>query len=117
MSEAPRLLGLPEKKCPLVWTKPAPSRRRKQWDATAAVIPLERNLYGHPLAGLLWERGLEEVLFGNTSGKKEVFTSIEISSVLVRTCGPHQDDWHEGNVVPMWESCEKTSMWKIQLLR
>ena len=26
------------------------------------VCPLERNLYGHPLAGLLWERHLEEAL-------------------------------------------------------
>ena len=26
------------------------------------VVPLERNLYGHPLAGLLWERQLEKVL-------------------------------------------------------
>ena len=26
------------------------------------VLPLERNLYGHPLAGLLWERHLEKVL-------------------------------------------------------
>ena len=27
------------------------------------VVP-ERNLYGHPLAGLLWERQFEEVLLG-----------------------------------------------------
>ena len=26
------------------------------------VIPLERNLYGHPLAGLLWERQFEKIL-------------------------------------------------------
>ena len=28
------------------------------------VVPLERNLYGHPLAGLLWDRQYEEVLLG-----------------------------------------------------
>ena len=27
-----------------------------------AVAPLDRNLYGHPLAGLLWERQLEKIL-------------------------------------------------------
>ena len=27
------------------------------------VVPLERNLYGHPLAGLLWERQLEKKVF------------------------------------------------------
>ena len=26
------------------------------------VAPLERNLYGHPLAGLLWERQFEKIL-------------------------------------------------------
>ena len=26
------------------------------------VVPLERNLYGHPLAGQLWERQVEKVL-------------------------------------------------------
>ena len=26
------------------------------------VVPLERNPYGHPLAGLLWERQLEKIL-------------------------------------------------------
>ena len=26
------------------------------------VVPFERNLYGHPLAGLLWERQIEKVL-------------------------------------------------------
>ena len=25
-------------------------------------VPLERNLYGHPLAGLLWERQFEKIL-------------------------------------------------------
>ena len=27
------------------------------------VVPLERNLYGHPLAGLIWERQFEKILF------------------------------------------------------
>ena len=27
------------------------------------VVPLERNLYGHPLAGLSWERQFEKILF------------------------------------------------------
>ena len=26
------------------------------------VVPLERNLYGHPFAGLLWERQFEKIL-------------------------------------------------------
>ena len=34
-----------------------------QWSSMEdAVVPFERNLYGHPLAGLLWERQFEKVL-------------------------------------------------------
>ena len=29
------------------------------------VVPLERNLYGHPLAGLSWERQFEKILLKN----------------------------------------------------
>ena len=36
----------------------------KSWSSIEdAVVPLERNLYGHPLAGLLWDRQFEEVLW------------------------------------------------------
>ena len=27
-----------------------------------AVVPLDRNLYGHPSAGLVWERQFEKIL-------------------------------------------------------
>ena len=37
---------------------------RKAWENIEdPVVPLERNSYGHPLAGLLRERQFEEVLF------------------------------------------------------
>ena len=36
----------------------------KSWSSIEdPVVPLERNLYGHPLAGLLWERQFEKVLW------------------------------------------------------
>ena len=35
----------------------------KSWSSMEdPVVPLERNLYGHPLAGLLWERQFEKIL-------------------------------------------------------
>ena len=38
-------------------------RRQPKWDKIDdPVVPLARNLYGHPLAGLLWKRKLEEFL-------------------------------------------------------
>ena len=35
----------------------------KSWSSMEdPVVPLERNLYGHPLARLLWERQFEKIL-------------------------------------------------------
>ena len=38
----------------------------KSWSSMEdPVVPLERNLYGHPLAGLSWERQFEKILMKN----------------------------------------------------
>ena len=37
-------------------------RMSEHVDTSSTVVPLERNLHGPPLAGLLWERHFEEVL-------------------------------------------------------
>ena len=43
--------------CPTVKTRLHRNRRPKTWDnIDDTPVPLERDLYGHPLAGLLWER-------------------------------------------------------------
>ena len=56
MKDAPRLLKIPKSECPDMWI-------RKFWSYIEdPLVPLERNLYGHPLAGLLCERQFEEVL-------------------------------------------------------
>ena len=51
-----------EKECPHVWIRLRPKRRPTYCDTVEEpVVPLERHLYGHPPAGLLWERRLQEV--------------------------------------------------------
>ena len=64
MKDAARLLKLPPARCPETWIA-LPRNRRPAWwgNVTDPLVPLECNLYGHPLAGLLWERYLEEILF------------------------------------------------------
>ena len=58
LEEMYRLLKLPKSKCPVIWIK-IPRDRWPQWWHTKGfkdpVVPLMVNLYGHPLAGLLWE--------------------------------------------------------------
>ena len=53
-----RLLELPRHKCPVVWIRIPKDRWPKWWHEKGfvdLVVPLLVNLYGHPLAGLLWE--------------------------------------------------------------
>ena len=64
LEDAPRSLKNPKSECPDVWIRIP----RHKWPKSCGkiedpVVPLERNLYGHPLAGLLWERQFEEALF------------------------------------------------------
>ena len=49
--------------CPDIWIRLPKHKWPKSWENIEdSVVPLERNLYGHPLAGLLWERQFEQAL-------------------------------------------------------
>ena len=62
MEDVPSLLKIPKSECPVIWIRLPRHKLPKSWSSMEdPVVPLERNLYGHPLAGLLWERELEKV--------------------------------------------------------
>ena len=65
MAEASRLLPLTKEECPEILGQILlHDTDQKSWDNTEDPVErLERNFYGHPLTGLLWERKFEEVLF------------------------------------------------------
>ena len=63
LEDAPQLHKIPMLECQDIWIRPP----RHYWPKSCeniedTVFPLERNVYGHPLAGLLWERQFEKVL-------------------------------------------------------
>ena len=63
MKDAHKLLKIPKSECPDIWIRLPRHKWPKSWSNMGdPVIPLERNLYGHPLAGLLWERQFEKIL-------------------------------------------------------
>ena len=63
MKDAPKLLKIPKSECPDIWIRLPRHIWPKSWSSMEdPVVPLERNLYGHPLAGLLWERQIEKIL-------------------------------------------------------
>ena len=62
MDDAHKLLKIPKSECPDIWI----CLPRHKWPKSCSsmedpVVPLERNLYGHPLAGLLWKRQFEKI--------------------------------------------------------
>ena len=72
------------------------------------VVPLERNLYGHPLAGLLWERQFEKILLKHGWEKipiweclyryivkKGLFLSVYVDDIKLAGKKQHLD--------PMWK--------------
>ena len=75
------------------------------------VVPLERNLYGHPLAGLLWERQFEKILLKYGWEKvsnceclfvhreKGLFLSVYVDGI--KLTGKKQ------NIDPMWKVLNK----------
>ena len=57
MEGAPKLLKIPKSECPGIWIRLPRQKWPISWSSMEdPVVPLDRNLYGHPLAGLLWER-------------------------------------------------------------
>ena len=75
------------------------------------VVPLERNLYGHPLTGLLWERQFEKILLQHGWEKvfnweclfvhreKGLFLSVHVDDI--KLAGKKQ------NLDPMWKLLNK----------
>ena len=63
MKDAHKLLKIPKSECPDIWIRLPRHTWPKSWSSMEdPVVPLERNLYGHPLARLLWERQFEKIL-------------------------------------------------------
>ena len=63
MQDAPKFWKIPKSECPGLWIRLPRHKWPKSWSSMEdPVVPLERLLYGHPLAGLLWERQFEKIL-------------------------------------------------------
>ena len=63
MEDAHKLLKIPKSECPDIWIRLPRHKWPKSWSSMEdPVVPLERKLYGHLLAGLLWERQFEKIL-------------------------------------------------------
>ena len=100
MEDAHKLLKIPKSECPDIWIRLPRHKWPKSWSSMEdPVVPLERNLYGHPLAGLLWERQFEKILLKHGWDKipnwECLFVHREKRIVLICVCGWHKIGWKE----------------------
>ena len=91
MEDAPKLLKIPKSECPDIWIRLPRHKWPKSWSSMEdPVVPLERNLYGHPLA-LLWERQFEKILlkygWEKVSNWECLFVHREKRILLICVCG------------------------------
>ena len=112
MEDAPKLLKIPKSECPDIWIRLPRHEWPKSWSSMEdPVVPLELNLYGHPLAGLLWRRQFEKILLNHGWEKvpnweclfvhreKRLFLSVYVDDI--KLAGKKQ------NIDPMWKVLNK----------
>ena len=92
MEDAPKLLKIPKSECSDIWIRLPRYKWPKSWSSMEdRVVPLERNLYGHHLAGLLWERRFEKILlkygWEKVSNWECLFVHREKEILLFCVCG------------------------------
>ena len=79
MEDAPSLLKIPKSECPDSWIRLPKHKWPKSWSSMEdPVVLLERNLYGHPLQGLQWERQFEKTFrtrLGKVPNWKRLFVN------------------------------------------
>ena len=123
-TDAPRLPKLPETECPQLRSRPR-NGRPADWDNMDPMVLSECKMHDHPLARVLKERKLEEILVRNDLGKVKLWECLDFqpprAAVLVCVRGrlPHDLPQSKGGseVVraaksPIWKilfhSCERT---------
>ena len=112
MEDAPNLLKIPKSECPDIWIRLPRHKWPKSWSSMEdPVVHLERNLCGHLLAGLLWEREFEKILpkygWEKVSNweclfvhrEKGLFLSVYVDDI--KLAGKKQ------NISPMWNVLNK----------
>ena len=108
MEDAPKILKNPKSECPDIWVRLPRHKWPKSWSSMEdPVVPLERNLYGHPLAGLLWGRQFGKILLKHGWEKIPNWECLFVHSEKGLFLSVYVDDIKLGgkkqNIDPMWK--------------
>ena len=93
LEEAAELLGIDV--IPETWISLPPHKQPDSWKGIKdPVCPLVRNIYGHPLAGLLWEKGSQQRILRCGFEKVKGWESLYLHRKLQVFLGVYVDDFH-----------------------
>ena len=82
MEEAHKLLKIPKSECPDIWIRLPRHKWPKSWSSMEdPVVPLDRNLYGHPLGKSVMGKAIRENPFETWLGK---FPIRNVSSYTIK---------------------------------
>ena len=100
MEDAHKLLKIPKSECPDIWIRLPRHKWPKSWSSMKdPVVPLERNLYGRPLTGKLWERQFEKIPIEAWLWKSSKLGMCHCTwskrIILICVCGWHKIGWKE----------------------
>ena len=112
MEDAPRLLRIPKSEWPDFLISVPQHKWPKSWsNVKDPVVPFERNLYGHPLAGLLWDRRFEEVPMDLGWKKLPNWECLFVHRKQGLFLSKHEDNikmaGENQNMAPMWKKLMK----------
>ena len=112
MEDAHKLFQIPKSECPDIWIRQPRHKWPKSWSSMEDPgVPLERNLYGHRLAGLLWEKQLEKILLKHGWEKIPNWECLFVHRVQRLFLSVYVDDiklaGKKHNIDPMWKTLNK----------
>ena len=113
LEDAPRLLRIPKSECPDVLIRLPRHTWPKSWaNIEDPVVLLERNLYGHPFAGLLWEIQFEETLLKLGWEKYRIGKVFFVHRKQGLFLSIYVDDFKSLNRSRIWLPCGR-KWWKM----
>ena len=112
MEDASKLLKIPKSESPDIWIRLPRHKWPKSWSSIEdPVVLLERNLHGHPLAGLLWKRQFEKILLQYGWEKVSNWECLFVHRQKVLFLSVYVDDLKlagkKQNINPMWKLLNK----------
>ena len=119
MEDAPKFSKIHKPECSDVWIRLPRHKWPKSWSRMEdPFVPLERNLYGHPLAGLLWERQSEKIMSQHGWEKVSNWECIFVHREKGLFFSVHVDDiklaGKKQTIDLMWKYSTKKLTWENQ---